>query len=112
MLAEQQAATSVQARVHAEIEAAEAERRASAALGAAAEAERRAKTALGAAAQWEARALEAKARLREDDNQRTEDCLATSSREIAACPTPPDATMSDLLVLTRAAAEVRTRVLA
>ena len=93
-------------------EAAEAERRASAALGAAAEAERRARTALGAAAQWEVRALEAEARLREGDNQRTEAFLATSSREIAAGPTPPDATMSDLLVLTRAAAEVRTRVLA
>ena len=108
------------------MEAAEAERRASAALDVAAKGERRATTALNAAAQWEARAaaaearaLEAEARLR-GDNQRTE--VPTSSREIAvlqadgATPAdgaaPPDATMSDRLVRTRAAAEVWTRVLA
>ena len=77
----------LQARVHAEMEAAVAERRASAALEVAANGERRANTALEAAARWEARAaaaetraLEAEARLR-GDKQRTE--VSTSSREAA-----------------------------
>ena len=69
------------------MEAAVAERRASAALELAARGERRANTALEAAAQWEARAaaaetraLEAEARLR-GDNQRTE--MRTGSSEVA-----------------------------